>query len=149
LLDEDQEMTFVGLPILALFGHGAMSDLSPLCALKRTSADALRLGRFACGNGIGMPTGGAAPLHALEQQCRRLDPLPIIGPIVALALSIMAAVHVEDLRDTAAGTGALVWALATGFRQMCFAKSPKKRNQNKDVLEILALPSGIEPLSPP
>ena len=25
-------------PLLALFGHGAMSDLSPLCAPKRTSA---------------------------------------------------------------------------------------------------------------
>jgi len=24
---------------MALFGHGAMSDLSPLCAPKRTSAD--------------------------------------------------------------------------------------------------------------
>src|SRR6266481_5582915 len=28
-------------PMLALFGHGAMSDLSPQCALKRTSAYAL------------------------------------------------------------------------------------------------------------
>jgi hypothetical protein len=26
-------------PLLALFGHGAMSDLSPECAPKRTSAD--------------------------------------------------------------------------------------------------------------
>ena len=39
LLDEDQEMTFGGLPPLAHFGHGAMSDLSPLCASKRMSAN--------------------------------------------------------------------------------------------------------------
>src|SRR5712671_2955395 len=26
-------------PFMALFGHGAMSDLSPLCAPKRTSVD--------------------------------------------------------------------------------------------------------------
>jgi hypothetical protein len=39
LLDEDQEMTFGGLPILAFFGPYAMSDLSPNYAPKRTSVD--------------------------------------------------------------------------------------------------------------
>ena len=39
MLDEDQEMTFGGLPKLALFGHGARSGLDPLCAPKRTSAE--------------------------------------------------------------------------------------------------------------
>jgi hypothetical protein len=66
---------------VAHFGHGAMSDLSPLCAAKRTSADALRLGfgRFACGDGIGMPFADATALHPLPQpRTRPIAPLLVI-----------------------------------------------------------------------
>jgi hypothetical protein len=36
LLDEDQEMTFGGLPNLARLGHNAMSELSPLSETSHT-----------------------------------------------------------------------------------------------------------------
>jgi hypothetical protein len=55
---ETIRFTASSLPLMALFGHGAMSDLSPLCAPKRTPPTTTDLSVHALEN-----SQGQEPIH--------------------------------------------------------------------------------------